>query len=165
MQPPPTNVKDIDQVRLALAHIRTNIYPNDWKAYTVTWSATTGDAPAIGNGTLEGWYFRNAGVCMVQIRMLAGATTTFGTGGYWRFSLPVDHALISGSGYLPCGSLMAYDDSVSKWYPGVTYLKTVDGGLLQGLTWEGTTAVGRTIPITFAQDDLLYLGATYPVGA
>lgn len=57
-----------------------------WETYVVTWSSS-GTQPVIGNGTLEGrkqvvgkWR-RN------YIRLVAGSTTTFGTGQYfWSLS-------------------------------------------------------------------------------
>lgn len=58
-----------------------------WTTYTPTWTST-GTAPALGNGTLTGRYMKIGRTVIVQINLVAGSTTTFGTGNY-SFSLPV----------------------------------------------------------------------------
>lgn len=58
-----------------------------WTSYTPTWTCS-GTSPAIGNGTLTGRYQRLYGrTYLVQIYLLAGSTTTFGTGS-WSFATP-----------------------------------------------------------------------------
>lgn len=61
-----------------------------WTAYTPTWTSTS-TAPAIGNGTLTGRYMKIGRTVIVEINLIAGGTTTFGTGNY-SFSLPVQSA-------------------------------------------------------------------------
>lgn len=58
-----------------------------WTDYVVAWTAT--GTPTIGNGSLTGRYRRSAGsdVVTVEVYLLAGSTTTYGTG-FWSFSLP-----------------------------------------------------------------------------
>lgn len=59
----------------------------EWQTYTPSWTATTTN-PVIGNGTLTGRYVRMFGrTYVVHIRMVAGSTTTFGSG-IWIFSAP-----------------------------------------------------------------------------
>lgn len=58
--------------------------------YTPTWTST-GTAPAIGNGSLTGRYMKIGRMVFCEINMIAGSTTTFGTGNY-SFSLPVQAA-------------------------------------------------------------------------
>jgi hypothetical protein len=55
-------------------------------AYTPSWTAS-GTAPAIGNGSLNGWYIRLGKLLIVRLDMQLGSTTTQGTG-QWRFHLP-----------------------------------------------------------------------------
>ncbi len=57
-----------------------------WTAYTPVWTAS-GTAPSLGNGTLTGFYRRVGDSAEIQIQMLSGTTTTFGTGTYY-FSIP-----------------------------------------------------------------------------
>lgn len=58
-----------------------------WDDYTPTWTAAT-TPPAIGNGTLTGKYLRIGKLIIVRITIVAGATTTQGTGGQ-SIALPV----------------------------------------------------------------------------
>ena len=57
------------------------------EAYTPAWTST-GAAPAIGNGTLTGMYFRINKLIIARATWIAGGTTNFGGGGY-RISLPI----------------------------------------------------------------------------
>ena len=58
-----------------------------WTTYSPTWT-TSGTAPVIGNGTLTGRYTRLGDkTIMVQVKLVAGSTTTFGTNG-WLIGLP-----------------------------------------------------------------------------
>jgi hypothetical protein len=54
--------------------------------YTPAWTASTAD-PAIGNGSITGYYSRQGSDITVQIDLRFGTTTTFGTGN-WRISVP-----------------------------------------------------------------------------
>ncbi len=57
------------------------------EAYTPAWTST-GAAPAIGNGTLTGMYFRINKLIIARATWVAGSTTNFGSGNY-RMSLPI----------------------------------------------------------------------------
>lgn len=57
-----------------------------WTTYTPTWSSS-GTAPAIGNGTLSGRYMKIGRTVFVNINVIFGSTTTYGTGNY-SFTLP-----------------------------------------------------------------------------
>lgn len=67
-----------------------NFTPGAWVSYTPTWNSG-GTAPVIGNGTLAGRYSITGKTVNVVINMIAGSTTTFGTGSY-TFSLPFQAA-------------------------------------------------------------------------
>ncbi len=58
-----------------------------WQIYTPVWQGTTTN-PAIGNGLLYGRYARVGTTVFYNITMVAGSTTTFGTGA-WVFTLPI----------------------------------------------------------------------------
>lgn len=64
----------------------TMVHEGAWTAYTPTWSAQTVN-PALGNGTLAGRYCKIGRQVTVSLLLVAGSTTTFGTG-LWFFSLP-----------------------------------------------------------------------------
>lgn len=57
-----------------------------WSSYTPAWTAVT-TAPALGNGTLAGYYIKVSDGYLVRIRLVAGSTTTYGSGA-WFFSTP-----------------------------------------------------------------------------
>jgi hypothetical protein len=57
----------------------------DWISYTPIWTSST--PPAIGNGTIVGKYRRVGDSIDVQIDIISGTTTTYGTG-TWTWSLP-----------------------------------------------------------------------------
>lgn len=57
-------------------------------AYTPTWAAS--GSPAIGNGTLAGYYLQVGKMVDFKIGLVGGTTTTWGTAGnQWTFTLPV----------------------------------------------------------------------------
>ena len=64
-----------------------------WTSFTPTWT-TSGTAPAIGNGTLSGKYRLIGKTLEIEFTMLAGTTTTFGTG-TWAFALPASKTVVN----------------------------------------------------------------------
>jgi hypothetical protein len=80
-----------------------------WTAYTPQWTAASVN-PAIGNGTLEGWYKVIGKTCFVRGNIVMGSTTTFGTG-EWYVSMPftASHA----DAILMTANLL---DNGSAWY-------------------------------------------------
>jgi len=58
-----------------------------WISYTPTWTATTTN-PTIGNGSIVGGYRRIGDIVEFYAKIVAGSTTTYGSGSY-RVSLPV----------------------------------------------------------------------------
>jgi hypothetical protein len=57
-----------------------------WTAYTPQWTAASVN-PAIGNGTIEGYYKVIGKTCFVRGNIAMGSTTTFGSG-EWYVSMP-----------------------------------------------------------------------------
>lgn len=66
-----------------------NTFYGAWTAYTPAWTASTN--PAIGNGTITGRYMKIGRTVLVEINLICGSTTTFGSGS-WNFSLPAASA-------------------------------------------------------------------------
>ena len=120
-----------------------------WSTYTPTWSST-GTAPVIGNGTLTGNYQRLHGrIGIMRVQMVAGSTTTFGSGTY-KFSMPSGWA--GSITYMP-GNGVVYDSSSG----GVTVVFCVDGGSntvipAYGVNYSSTTA---SSPYTLATGDII----------
>ena len=128
---------------------------NGWQSYTPTWTAATTN-PAIGNGTLSGRYVQIGKLVYCQFTMIAGSTTTFGSG-IWRFSYPV--APNQTSVYLyQVGSVYANDVGASVYtgvtqYGGETYMILNLGG-----NWASATS-----PFTWsaANGDALEVNVIY----
>ena len=120
-------------------------------SFTPTWT-TTGTAPAIGNGTLEGSYFRVGRMITYSIALTAGSTTTFGTGG-WQFDYPVNAA----GTLLMVGSALAFDTSGGTTTPGACRVST--STII--LTFFGTGVVTNANPFTWATGDILRLTISY----
>lgn len=57
-----------------------------WTGYTPTWTGSVSD-PAIGNGTIAGAYQLIGKQMAFRLDMVAGTTTTFGSG-FWTLGLP-----------------------------------------------------------------------------
>lgn len=77
-----------------------------WTAYTPVWTAASSN-PAIGNGTISGRYLQVGKVVHYYGRILAGSTTTYGSGD-WRISLPVAAQTTPGTtGAATCGDASA----------------------------------------------------------
>lgn len=126
--------------------------------YTPTWTAASVN-PAIGDGTISGWYTRNGNVITATITVVMGGTTTFGTGEY-IFSLPVAttvtdrnfvgavHALDSGNAYRAGSCVLA---------PGV------DADTVRCYGDAGSTGYSPTVPHTWASGDTLNISITYIV--
>jgi hypothetical protein len=124
---------------------------NAFTAYTPVWTST-GTAIALGNGTIAGRFkvFGKWGFARLTLTM--GTTTTFGTGTY-RFTLPAGWTLFDTTSI--CGDAQVFDASPATFYTGVVAPAT--STLVEVHTHAATTAVGTTVPITFAQNDIIQL--------
>lgn len=121
-------------------------------AYTPVWTAS-GTAPALGNGTLTGQYYVRGKQVQFHLELVAGSTTTFGTGSY-SFTLPFTAALSPGYAFPAF-----IQDTGTTTYAGVgtpnsttTFLITVNAGV-----------VGQLVPHTWATTDVLRVSGTYYV--
>jgi hypothetical protein len=81
-----------------------------WISYTPTWTASTTN-PAIGNGSITGGFRRFGDIVEFYARIVAGSTTTYGTGTY-RVSLP---ATAFASEYVQGFTVGLLDNGVA-WY-------------------------------------------------
>lgn len=79
-----------------------------WDTYTPTWTANTTN-PSLGNGTRVGRFLRIGKTVHVRIEIVAGSTTTFGSG-FFILSLPVAARTTAGSDGMP-GSVYLLDAS------------------------------------------------------
>ena len=131
-----------------------------WDTYTPTWTAATTN-PAIGNGTIEGRYSQNGKTVHGYVRIKAGSTTTFGSGG-WRVSLPVQPrtALDTTEAYA-VGTAYYENDGIQGYTNGAQCRLRHNG-----TTWVldmiyNNAEVTSSNPFSWGTDDYVILEFTY----
>lgn len=133
--------------------------PGAWANYVPVWSSS-GTAPALGNGTISGRWVQIGKTVHVKVRLVAGSTTTFGTGGY-SISLPVAASTNVDS----VGAAYLNDASAGGGghYNGITVVRTVTPTtflILEASSHAQLSAVG---PVTWANTDAWDFSLTYEV--
>jgi hypothetical protein len=140
-----------------------------WKAYTPKWTASS-TQPVLNNGTITGFYCEVGDSIELQVALISGTTTTYGTGS-WLFSLPdafsINTAKLSSDALSQnLGSAVAtitasqnvYDGIVQYASAGNVYVLATDAatpagwGVAVPTAWSSTTANQRvgiscTIPV------------------
>jgi hypothetical protein len=127
-------------------------------SYTPTWTADSG-TPAIGNGTISGYWQRYGNLCAVRFYLQIGSTTTKATGG-WYFSLPFTSAYagaqgVAGSGYIEDYAVQGYRRLV-----GLT-----GGTRFYFVNASDNQNAGATNPFTFGTSDYITGEFIYEVAA
>jgi hypothetical protein len=133
---------------------------NGWTAYTPQWTAASVN-PAIGDGTIEGYYKVIGKTCFVRGNIAMGSTTTFGTG-EWYVSMPftASHA----DAILMSANLL---DNGSGWYNAT--MAGARAGFnhkapIQYQTAGGTAGdVNATAPFTWASTDRFMWNGSYEI--
>jgi hypothetical protein len=128
-----------------------------WTSYTPTWAAIGGTQPAIGDGTLTGEYSRVGSTVLYRITLVAGSTTTFGSGGSWTFSLPVTS--VSYDAITPLATVNTLDTSTSTFAPGIATAQSTST-ILPRLGASGIV-ITNALPWTWANGDKVSLMGTY----
>jgi hypothetical protein len=122
-------------------------------AYTPAWTASVD--PAIGDGSIVGRYTKIAREVSVSIDLIAGSTTTFGTGA-WYFSLP----------YVPTTAL-SWIGSADIFDAGtnirVGSVRTLTDGTARCIVHadSDTAQLDSARPMAWASGDRLRLSVTY----
>lgn len=127
-----------------------------WASYSPTWAALSGTAPAIGDGTLTGKYKQYGKTVHFRIVLTAGASTTFGNGGVWSFTLPATATAASAV----VTQLRALDSSLSQTYTGMAIGQTTTT-VLPGSSAGPTAFYANTVPFAWATSDSLTIAGTY----
>jgi len=121
-----------------------------WTSYAPTWTSS-GTPPTIGNGAVSGAYRKEGRTVHFRVRVIAGSTTTFGTG-TWIFTTPFD-VLTGGA----VGTHAILDSGVA-WYHGnasvIVAVNTIYLGRATGFVSQGT-------PVTLGSGDSIYVEGTY----
>jgi hypothetical protein len=137
--------------------VEANVYNNflftTTRTFQPTWTGSISN-PSLGNGTLTGEFFISNGMCQVTINLIAGSTTTFGSG-VWSFTLPVT----SRSLYVQRGSALALDAG-TLYYAGTA---DASGAVVQATFDQTNTQAQSTVPFTWANGDSLTLTVSYPI--
>lgn len=128
-----------------------------WTAYTPAWTANTTN-PVIGNGTITGRYRAVGKHITFRINIVAGSTTTWGTGAY-RFSYPAFAPLDSAANSNPGITGFFWNNNASQPFAGIgvgqttTYFYVVNAS--NNSFWS------PTIPVTGEVSDRIQLAGTY----
>ena len=131
-----------------------------WTAYTPQWTAASVN-PAIGNGTIEGYYKVVGKTCFVRGNIAMGSTTTFGTG-EWYVSMPftASHA----DGILMTVTLL---DNSTAWYNGILNGARAGFNHKSAIQYQvvGGTAdsVNPTAPFTWTTSDRFLWNGSYEI--
>jgi len=134
-------------------------WSSDWTSYTPTWGAY-GTAPSLGNGTFTAQYIQIGKLVTVQIRFVAGSTTTFGTSG-WTFTLPVTAKSQSNSVTGAPAAGYAEDAGVAGYV--IPHVR-IDGNQTKFEIWSSAfTSFSSTVPFTWASGDWWNIQFTYGV--
>jgi hypothetical protein len=138
------------------------ITPGAWNTYAPTWT-TSGTAPAIGNGSLSGRYAQVGKTTTLLISLLAGSTTTFGSG-EWGFSLPAAPAAIGTAVKFWTGTALGINPSTSYW-PGLAQIEAgstvVRAVSPMNANGSATSRWAATAPQTWANGHQLNISITY----
>lgn len=126
--------------------------------YTPIWTAS-GTQPVLGDGVLQGSYVELGSFIVVSVYLLAGATTTFGTG-QWTFSLPRIPVQVTPRW---TGSAVQFDQSAGLNYAGTARLSSAlnNGNLV--VSNYGVADTQNTIPFAWANTDQFWVTIGYPV--
>lgn len=129
---------------------------NAWTTYTPAWTST-GTQPAVGNGSIEGAYFRSGRLITVRIRLTIGSTSTAGTGTYF-LSAPFGTQSTFQSQLLKG---LWFDASASTWY-GYFAIIQQNTATIQFQRGNGTTEQWTaTAPFAPATGDIMIVSGTY----
>jgi hypothetical protein len=124
-------------------------------SYTPVWT-TTGTAPALGNGSLTGRFYRFEKLVHFVMKFAAGSTTTFGTGSF-QFSTPTSISAVNNFGF-PAVLL----DQGTAFYTraqGLGYTTSLADKFI--IIDSAGTAITATSPFTWANGDEIVVQGTY----
>lgn len=135
---------DFDTVRDALASVS-----DAWGAYAPAWTSS-GTQPALGNGSLTGFYRRTGKQVEARISLIMGTTTTYGTG-LWMLSLPVTATTTN-----QCGVCLLKDTGTAD-KAGMVYMQSTT----TVTPVSSTAVVTATSPHTWASTDQVQVYISY----
>lgn len=137
-------------------HIRGNFRAlgDPWTTYTPVW-ASTGTAPTLGNGTIDGGFAQAGQLVFFSIVLTIGSTSTAGTSIY-TLTLPVPTALPANAAV---GSAHYFDASPTGYYSYTAYRSGGDAG--QIALSATNTRWNATSPVVPAVGDVISVNGCY----
>jgi hypothetical protein len=120
-----------------------------WTSFSPSWTGSVSN-PAIGNGTLSGAYLQVGKTLLGRIRMVAGTTTTFGSGDF-RFTLPNS---LSGVAAQQVVHGIAYDSSSGIAY-ALMGIVAASATFMYLFSHGSATRVAAAAPMAWATSDEL----------
>lgn len=125
-------------------------------AFTPSWGADSVN-PAIGDGTIVGYYTRLGKNVHVEVEVNMGSTTTFGTGDWFFGNMPFTCDANIGS----TGAGQLYDNNLNNNYPAAANI--FKNTAIVRVWSVGTTGGGvdSAQPFTWAQSDILRFSIDY----
>lgn len=124
-------------------------------SYTPAWTASTTN-PAIGNGSISGYWSRINKLIIGQIFIVCGSTTTYGTG-FYRFSVPTNISAQMST----MANLQLLDGSAGyAAYIGAGIPVTPGGNTVEFRT-HGAGTFTPTVPITLGNTDQIRVQFIY----
>ena len=138
------------------------IWDTQWQTYTPAWTSS-GTQPALGNGAVTGKYLRKGKVIEVHIALVAGSTTTYGSGQYY-FSVPFGTIGAVHTSIVIVGE--AWVINQGNYY--MTGMPNIQGNNLSVFLPVSTasTAMGQwsaTSPWAFKNTDQISIHASFPI--
>lgn len=152
----------VDEAQLSPNSVLVGNISTDTSLYTPTW---IGGSPSIGNGTLQGTYRREGDTLYGTIYLLAGSTTTFGSG-QWEFSLPagltIDSNKLNNSNSVQASGVAYANDQSGTLQIGTVQLNPTNDTVY---IWsQGTGSSWRsTVPFTWVNTDYLSIEFKAPI--
>ena len=130
-----------------------------WTTFTPVWTAASGTAPSLGNGSWDARWVKVGKTVHFSIVLLWGTTTTGGSGGQWRLTIPFTPRL---SRVTFQGELL---DAGVAARPGVAVWDVSQGAFLaiSQQTESSQVPTTNTSPFTWGNTDRLYVAGTCEV--
>lgn len=156
--PYPWSVNDILTAADLNAAIATGVVSTGLAAgaaYTPVWGST-GTAPALGNGTIVGAYYKVGRWIVGRAVLTIGSTSTFGTGSY-TLSLPAV-AATGEVGTAALGPVGCYDTSAATRFFRQASLFTNSTALIAS---EAGALIGPAAPFAWAVGDIMFMKFSY----
>jgi heptaprenylglyceryl phosphate synthase len=118
-----------------------------WESWTPVWTASTTN-PVIGNGFIVGTYCRINKIVIAEGYVIAGSTTTFGTGTY-RISVPIS-PMISTNALVGYATILDASAGYIS-YSGVASQASTT--LVEFRLGAASNLFAPTVPVTMANAD------------